>query len=46
VVNGGAGVIVASGGRVIGVAGMTIVGDRIAEINLVTDPAKLPDGVA
>jgi RNA polymerase sigma-70 factor (ECF subfamily) len=41
VVNGGAGVIVRSGDRVIGVAGMTIVGDRIVEIDLVTDPAKL-----
>jgi RNA polymerase sigma-70 factor (ECF subfamily) len=41
VVNGSAGVIVASGDRVIGVAGMTIVGDRIIEIDLVTDPAKL-----
>jgi hypothetical protein len=43
VVNGAAGVIVASGDRVIGVAGITVVGDRIAEINLVTDPSKLRD---
>jgi RNA polymerase sigma-70 factor (ECF subfamily) len=43
IVNGGAGIVVASGGRVIGVAGITVAGDRIAEIDLVTDPAKLRD---
>jgi RNA polymerase sigma-70 factor (ECF subfamily) len=43
VVNGEAGVVVASGDRVLGVAGMTIVGDRIVEIDLVTDRAKLRD---
>jgi RNA polymerase sigma factor (sigma-70 family) len=42
-VNGAPGVIVASGDRVIGVVGMTIAGERIAEIDLVTDPAKLRD---
>jgi RNA polymerase sigma-70 factor (ECF subfamily) len=41
VVNGGAGVVVARGGRVLGVAGMTIAGGRIVEIDVVTDPAKL-----
>lgn len=41
IVNGGAGVVVTVRDRVIGVAGMTVVGDRIAEIDLVTDPAKL-----
>ena len=43
IVNGGAGLIIASGDRVIGVAGITVAGDRIAEIDLVTDPAKLRD---
>ena len=43
VVNGKTGVLVTSGERVIAVAAMTIVGDRIAEIDLVTDPAKLHD---
>jgi RNA polymerase sigma-70 factor (ECF subfamily) len=43
IVNGGAGVIVSSGDRVIGVAGMTVAGGRIAAIDLVTDPAKLRD---
>ena len=41
VVNGGAGVIIATGARVIGVAGITVAHGRIAEIDLVTDPAKL-----
>jgi len=41
IVNGGAGVVVVARGRVIAVAGMTIVGDRIAEIDLQTDPTKL-----
>src|SRR5215208_699131 len=34
IVNGGAGVVVVARGRVIAVAGMTIVGDRIAEIDV------------
>lgn len=42
VVNGGAGIVVTAGDRVVGVAGITVVGDRIAEIDLVIDPAKLP----
>jgi RNA polymerase sigma-70 factor (ECF subfamily) len=41
-VNGGAGLIIAREGRTIGVVGMTIVGDRIVAIDLVTDPDKLP----
>jgi RNA polymerase sigma factor (sigma-70 family) len=41
IVNGGAGLIVASGDRTIGVVGITVAGDRIAEIDLVTDSAKL-----
>jgi RNA polymerase sigma factor (sigma-70 family) len=43
IVNGAAGIVVASGDRVIGVAGITVAGDRIAEIDLITDPAKLRD---
>jgi RNA polymerase sigma factor (sigma-70 family) len=43
VVNGAAGIVVASGDHVIGVAGITVAGGRIAEIDLVTDPAKLRD---
>jgi RNA polymerase sigma-70 factor (ECF subfamily) len=41
VVNGAAGLLITSGDRLIGVAGITVSGDRIAEIDLVTDPAKL-----
>jgi RNA polymerase sigma-70 factor (ECF subfamily) len=41
VVNGAAGVIVASGDHLIGVCGITVAGDRIVELNLVTDPSKL-----
>lgn len=41
-VNGAAGLVVARGGLTIGVVGMTVAGDRILEIDLVTDPAKLP----
>lgn len=41
IVNGGAGIVAARGGRVLGVAGMTIADGRIVEIDLVTDPAKL-----
>jgi RNA polymerase sigma factor (sigma-70 family) len=40
-VNGAAGVIVSAGDRLIGVCGITVSGGRIAEIDLVTDPAKL-----
>jgi RNA polymerase sigma factor (sigma-70 family) len=43
IVNGAAGIVIASGDRVIGVAGITVAGGRIAEIDLVTDPAKLRD---
>src|SRR4051794_5953021 len=42
VVNGGAGLVIARGDRTIGVVGITISGGRIAEIDLVTDPQKLP----
>jgi RNA polymerase sigma-70 factor (ECF subfamily) len=41
IVNRGAGVIVSSGDHIIGVAGITVAGGRIAEIDLVTDPEKL-----
>jgi RNA polymerase sigma factor (sigma-70 family) len=40
-VNGAPGVIVTAGDRLIGVCGITVSDDRIAEIDLVTDPAKL-----
>jgi RNA polymerase sigma-70 factor (ECF subfamily) len=40
-VNGAPGVIVRAGERVIGVCGVTVSGGRIAELDLVTDPAKL-----
>jgi RNA polymerase sigma-70 factor (ECF subfamily) len=43
IVNGAAGIIVASGDRLIGIGGITVAGDRIVEIDLVTDPAKLRD---
>lgn len=41
VVNGAAGIVVARDGRALGVAGMTVRGGRIVEIDLVTDPEKL-----
>ncbi|MDP9244477.1 MAG: RNA polymerase subunit sigma-70, partial [Chloroflexota bacterium] len=41
VVNGGAGVIVGSPGHVIAVAGMTVVGGLIREIDIIGDRAKL-----
>jgi RNA polymerase sigma factor (sigma-70 family) len=41
IVNGAAGVVVRSGDRVIGVAGITVTGGRIVEIDLITDPEKL-----
>jgi hypothetical protein len=37
---------VASGNHVIGVCGITVAHGRIAEINLITDPAKLRDAHA
>jgi RNA polymerase sigma-70 factor (ECF subfamily) len=40
-VNGGAGVVLSARGRVIGVAGMTVVDGRIVEIDVVSDPEKL-----
>jgi RNA polymerase sigma factor (sigma-70 family) len=40
-VNGAAGVIVKAGERVIAVCGVTVSDGRIAELDLVTDPAKL-----
>ena len=45
VVNGAAGVVVVSGGRPLAVVGFTIVGGRIAEIDLVLDRRKL-EGIA
>jgi RNA polymerase sigma-70 factor, ECF subfamily len=41
IVNGAAGVIVTAGERLIGVCGITVSDGRIAELDLVTDPAKL-----
>ena len=41
IVNGGPGVIVGAPGNVNAVVGMTIVGGRIREIDIVGDPAKL-----
>ncbi len=43
VVNGAAGIVVATGDRVLGVCGITVSGDRIAELDLVIDPEKLRD---
>jgi RNA polymerase sigma factor (sigma-70 family) len=40
-VNGAAGVVVVSGGRTLAVAGFTVAGGRIAEIDLLADPARL-----
>ena len=46
-VNGGPGLVIVAPGRagerVIGVAGITVAGDRIVAIDLITDPAKLRD---
>jgi RNA polymerase sigma-70 factor, ECF subfamily len=42
-VNGGAGIVVSVQDRVLGVCGVTVSGDRIAELDLVIDPAKLRD---
>jgi hypothetical protein len=41
IVNGATGVIVTAGERLIGVCGITVSDGRIAELDLVTDPAKL-----
>jgi RNA polymerase sigma-70 factor, ECF subfamily len=41
-VNGAAGLLIATERRTIGVVGITVAGGKIAEIDLVTDPAKLP----
>jgi RNA polymerase sigma factor (sigma-70 family) len=41
IVNGGAGLIIDTGHTTIGVVGLTVSGDRVAEIDLITDPAKL-----
>ena len=41
IVNGGAGVLVAPGGRNVGVAGFTISGGRIVAIDLIVDPERL-----
>jgi RNA polymerase sigma factor (sigma-70 family) len=40
-VNGSAGAVVAPAGRPIAVAGFTVAGGRIVEIDLITDPARL-----
>jgi RNA polymerase sigma factor (sigma-70 family) len=40
-VNGAAGIVVVSGGRTLAVAGFTVAGGRIAEIDLLADPARL-----
>jgi RNA polymerase sigma factor (sigma-70 family) len=40
-VNGAAGVVVAPGGRPFAVAGITVAGGRIAEIDLLADPERL-----
>jgi RNA polymerase sigma factor (sigma-70 family) len=41
VVNGAAGFVVARGGRTVAVAGLTIAGGRIVEIDLLADPERL-----
>ena len=41
IVNGGAGFVVGPSGRPIGVVGLTVVGGRIREVDIVADPAKL-----
>jgi RNA polymerase sigma-70 factor (ECF subfamily) len=43
IVNGAAGIVVVAGGKLIGVAGITVAGERIAEIDVITDPSKLQD---
>ena len=41
IVNGGPGVVVGAPGRVIGVVGLTLVGSRVREVDIVADPQKL-----
>ena len=41
IVNGGAGFVVGPSGRTIGVVGLTVLGGRIREVDIVADPAKL-----
>jgi RNA polymerase sigma-70 factor, ECF subfamily len=41
IVNGGPGVVVGPPGRVIGVVGLTLVGCRVREVDIVADPRKL-----
>jgi RNA polymerase sigma factor (sigma-70 family) len=41
VVNGAAGFVVATPGRAVAVAGVTVSGDRIVEIDMLADPARL-----
>ena len=40
-VNGAAGIIAKTRGRVIAVVGLTVINERIAEIDLILDPDKL-----
>jgi hypothetical protein len=40
-VNGAAGVVAAAGGRRVGVMGFTVRRDRIVEIDILADPARL-----
>ncbi len=44
IVNGGAGIVVGRPGRTVGVVGVTIVGGRIREVDIVADPRKLGRG--
>jgi hypothetical protein len=41
-VNGGAGVVVARGGKPLAIVGFTTARGRIVEIDLIADPQKLP----
>jgi hypothetical protein len=41
IVNGAAGLLIGPAGKVLGVVGFTIVRGRIAQIDIVADPAKL-----
>jgi RNA polymerase sigma factor (sigma-70 family) len=41
IVNGAAGLVVAPGGQPMAVVGFTVAGERIVEIDLIADPAKL-----
>jgi RNA polymerase sigma-70 factor, ECF subfamily len=42
-VNGAAGFVVAPGGRPFAVAGFTVAGGKVVEIDLLADPARLPE---